>query len=68
VDFIANGVVQPFYTYEVPGPFLSTTGVSSGSFQIPTTTPNALELLPGHDDGHRLARPDDTVCGTSIPI
>lgn len=40
VDFVANGVVQPFYTYEVPGPFFSTTGVSSGSFQIPSDVSN----------------------------
>jgi glucose/arabinose dehydrogenase/regulation of enolase protein 1 (concanavalin A-like superfamily) len=36
VDFVANGVVQPFYTYEVPGPFYSTSGTTSGTFTIPT--------------------------------
>ena len=40
VDFIANGVVQPFYTLEVPGPFYSATGVSGGSFQIPNDVSN----------------------------
>ena len=40
VDFVANGVVQPFYTYEVPGPFYSTSGISSGSFQIPNDVSN----------------------------
>ena len=40
VDFVANGVLQPFYAYEVPGPFLSTTGVSSGSFRIPNDVSN----------------------------
>ena len=40
VDFVANGAVQPFYTYEVPGPFFSTSGVSSGSLQIPNDNSN----------------------------
>jgi glucose/arabinose dehydrogenase/regulation of enolase protein 1 (concanavalin A-like superfamily) len=40
VDFISAGVVQPFYTYEAPGPFYSTSGVTSGSFQIPTDVSN----------------------------
>jgi glucose/arabinose dehydrogenase/regulation of enolase protein 1 (concanavalin A-like superfamily) len=40
VDFVANGVIQPSYTYEVPGPFYSTSGVSSGSFTIPNDVSN----------------------------
>ncbi len=41
VDFIANGVVKPSYFYEVPGPFYGpVSGVSSGSFQIPTDNSN----------------------------
>jgi glucose/arabinose dehydrogenase len=40
VDFVGNGAVQPFYTYEVPGPFYSASGVSSGSFQIPNDNSN----------------------------
>ena len=40
VDFVANGVVQPFYTSEVPEPFYSTSGVSSGSFQIRSDVSN----------------------------
>jgi glucose/arabinose dehydrogenase/regulation of enolase protein 1 (concanavalin A-like superfamily) len=40
VDFIANGVAKPFYLAEVPGPFYSTSGVTSGSFTIPTDLSN----------------------------
>jgi glucose/arabinose dehydrogenase len=36
VDFMTNGVAQPFYSLEVPGPFYTVAGVTSGSFQIPT--------------------------------
>jgi PKD repeat protein len=36
VDFMANGVAQPFYLNEVPGPFYSTSGATGGSFVIPT--------------------------------
>jgi len=37
VDFINNGMVQPSYYAEVPDPFWGpTTGITSGSFQIPT--------------------------------
>jgi uncharacterized repeat protein (TIGR01451 family) len=37
VDFISNGVVQPSYYAEVPYPFYGpVTGVTSGTFQIPT--------------------------------
>jgi glucose/arabinose dehydrogenase/regulation of enolase protein 1 (concanavalin A-like superfamily) len=37
VDEITNGIVQPFYSYEVPYPFYAASGVTSGSFQIPNT-------------------------------
>ena len=40
VDFYNNGVAQPFYTYEVPAPFYTATGVTSGSFTIPTDLSN----------------------------
>jgi glucose/arabinose dehydrogenase len=40
VDFIANGVTEPFYTYEVPASFYSASGVTGGSFQIPTDYSN----------------------------
>ncbi len=40
-DFMSNGVVQPFYTSEVAHPFYGpTSGVTSGSFQIPTDLSN----------------------------
>jgi glucose/arabinose dehydrogenase/regulation of enolase protein 1 (concanavalin A-like superfamily) len=41
VDFMANGLAKPSYLYEVPGPFYGpVSGVSSGSFQIPTDNSN----------------------------
>lgn len=40
VDFISNGVVQPFYSAEVAHPFYTATGVTSGSFQIPQDLSN----------------------------
>ena len=41
VDFITNGVTQPFYTAEVPHPFFGpVTGITSGSFQIPSDASN----------------------------
>ncbi len=41
VDFMANGVAKPFYTQEVPHPFSGpTSGVTSGSFTIPTDLSN----------------------------
>lgn len=41
VDFITNGVAQPFYTAEVPHPFFGPAGgVTSGSFQIPPDASN----------------------------
>jgi uncharacterized repeat protein (TIGR01451 family) len=37
VDFVSNGVVQPTYYAEVPGPFYGPqTGSTSGSFTVPT--------------------------------
>jgi glucose/arabinose dehydrogenase/regulation of enolase protein 1 (concanavalin A-like superfamily) len=39
-DFIANGVAVPFYNSENPGPFYTTSGVTSGSFQIPQDLSN----------------------------
>jgi glucose/arabinose dehydrogenase len=48
VDFIANGVVQPFYNFEVPYPFYTAAGVASGSFQIPadiSQTPSTFYRL-----------------------
>ncbi len=40
-DFIANGVAQPFYNSENPGPFYGpVSGVTSGSFQIPQDLSN----------------------------
>jgi uncharacterized repeat protein (TIGR01451 family) len=37
VDYISHGVVQPSYYAEVPNPFYGpVTGITSGSFQIPT--------------------------------
>jgi PKD repeat protein len=42
VDFYNHGIAQPFYTYEAPHPFYGPiTGVTSGSFQIPTDLSNA---------------------------
>ena len=59
VDFMANGVAQPFYVYEVPAPFYTVAGVTSGSFQIPTDVSQTSRIvLPDHHDRHRLARPD----------
>ena len=46
VDFISNGVVQPSYYAEIPGPFYGpATGITSGSFTIPadpTQTPGSF--------------------------
>jgi glucose/arabinose dehydrogenase/regulation of enolase protein 1 (concanavalin A-like superfamily) len=37
VDFIANGVTQPFYLNEVPGSFYGpVSGVTGGNFKVPT--------------------------------
>ena len=36
VDFITNGVAEPFYNLEVPAPFYTASGMSSGTFQVPT--------------------------------
>jgi glucose/arabinose dehydrogenase/outer membrane protein assembly factor BamB len=39
VDFYSNGVAQPSYFAEVPGPFYGPTpGITNGSFQIPNDT------------------------------
>jgi len=41
VDFVSNGVIQPFYTNEVPQPFYGPiSGVTSGSFQVPRDVSN----------------------------
>ncbi len=46
VDFYSNGVVQPFYTYEVPHPFAGPlTGVASGTFQIPQDLSNTASTF-----------------------
>jgi len=46
VDFISNGVAQPFYSAEVAHPFSGPLkGVTSGTFQIPTDPSNTAGTL-----------------------
>jgi glucose/arabinose dehydrogenase len=41
IDFIANGVAEPFYLAEVPGPIFGPVGgIASGSYQIPNDVSN----------------------------
>ena len=45
-DFYTNGVAQPFYSSEVPGPFYGpVSGVTSGSFQIPRDLSNTASTF-----------------------
>jgi glucose/arabinose dehydrogenase/regulation of enolase protein 1 (concanavalin A-like superfamily) len=40
-DLYTNGVAKPFYTDEVAHPYYTATGVTSGTFQIPTDLSNS---------------------------
>jgi uncharacterized repeat protein (TIGR01451 family) len=45
-DFISNGVAQPFYLHENPHPFFGpVSGVTGGSFTIPTDVSNSAGTL-----------------------
>jgi len=59
VDFISNGVAQPFYNLEVPARSTRSAASRAAHSRSPRTCRRRPRRSTNHDDGDRLTRPQD---------